>query len=710
MSQAMPSWPALVRFGRSLAKAYAAVFFCSSARVGVWFAAATLATPGAALGGLGGLLATALWARVFQLPGRGRLHLVNGLLSGLVVGGLHAIDAGFFLWVALASLLSTLLSHWLAGLLWKTARLPMLSLPFVLACWPVFLAWQVHAPAALPLSALAIASSWSAWPWLDQFWISLGWLLMVPYPLSGAMVFVGILAASRYLALLAVAGYVCGTFVTQLLGGGSDTPFAFNYSLAAMALGGFFAVPGRASFLVAMAGSALAAWLAMALSVLLHPLHLPLLTAPFLAVAYFVLGSLGARINASRPQLTLEQPAMPELNYERAQLAEARGGAADSLALRTPFHGEWRVTQAFNGPHTHKQPWQHALDFDIAENAQGHGGSGALREDYYCFGAPILAPIAGQVVRLRDDLPDVQPGQPDTTHSWGNFILLRKDGQHVLLAHLKRGSAKVRIGEWVLAGQPIAACGSSGRSPTPHLHLQAQGDGELGSPTRPFHLTQVLVRRAQMREFRLFHLPEPGEALSSALSDERLAEAMRLPRDRALVYLFRGTEGHAQQFSLHAKLTLLGQSRLESATGASAAYEETAAVVGYYDRNQQTDRMLDLWLLAVGVTPFSAVADRWHDRPPARLLPLSLGQRLLCALLHPLGLSCESTYQRRWDEANGAWLQEGRHLLTPAPGLRWRCESQAWIVPGIGVQRLRLELPGGTWQADLDVAIPALAP
>jgi len=218
------------------------------------------------------------------------------------------------------------------------------------------------------------------------------------------------------------------------------------------------------------------------------------------------------------------------------------------------------------------------------------------------------------------------------------------------------------------------------------------------------------VRRAQMREFRLFHLPEPGEALSSALSDERLAEAMRLPRDRALVYLFRGTEGHAQQFSLHAKLTLLGQSRLESTTGASAAYEETAAVVGYYDRNQQTDRMLDLWLLAVGLTPFSAVADRWHDRPPARLLPLSLGQRLLCALLHPLGLSCESTYQRRWDEANGAWLQEGRHLLTPAPGLRWRCESQAWIVPGIGVQRLRLELPGGTWQADLDVAIPALAP
>lgn len=710
MSKALPSWPVLVRFGRSIAKTYAAVFFCNSSRIGVWFAAATLATPGAALGGLGGLLAAALWARVFQLPGRGRLHLVNGLLSGLVVGGLHAIDASFFLWVVLASLLATLLTHWLAGLLWKTARLPTLSLPFVLACWLVFLTWQVHAPAALPLNALASAPFWSAWPWLDQFCISLGWLLMVPYPLSGAMIFIGILAASRYLALLAVAGYICGTLVTRLLGGGDDAMFAFNYSLAAMALGGFFAVPGRASFLVAMAGSALAAWLAMALSVLLHPLHLPLLTAPFLAVAYLVLGSLGARLNASRPLLTLEHPAMPELNYERAQLAEARGGAPGSLPLQPPFHGEWRVTQAFHGPHTHKPPWQHALDFDIAENEQSHGGSGALREDYYCFGAPILAPIAGQVVRLRDDLPDVPPGEPDTTHSWGNFILLRKDGLHVLLAHLKRGSAKVRIGEWVLAGQPVAACGSSGRSPIPHLHLQAQSDDELGSPTRPFHLTQVLVRRAQLREFRLFHLPLSGEAVSSALSDERLAGAMRLPRDRTLVYRLQGPDGLTQQFSLRAKLTLLGQSRLESATGASAAYEETAAVVGFYDRNQQPDRMLDLWLLAVGLTPFSAIADRWHDRPPARLLPLSPWQRLLCVLLHPLGLSCDSEYQRRWDEASGAWLQEGRHLLRPAPGLRWRCESQAWIVPGVGVQRLRLELPGSCWQAELEVAIPAHTP
>jgi hypothetical protein len=82
-------------------------------------------------------------------------------------------------------------------------------------------------------------------------------------------------------------------------------------------------------------------------------------------------------------------------------------------------------------------------------------------------------------------------------------------------------------------------------------------------------------------------------------------------------------------------------------------------------------------------------------------LPLSIGHRLLCALLHPLGASCDSEYRRRWDETSGAWLQEGRHTLRLAPGLVWRCETVAWIAPGIGVRRLRLDAPGAHWEAEL---------
>lgn len=705
MNAAPKAQSPLVRFGRSLAKTYAAVFFCHSPWIGAWFAALTWWTPRAALGGLTGLLAAIMWARLFQLPGRGRLHLVNGLLCGLVLGAFHSIDGAYFLWIVLAVLFSTLLTHWLAGLFWKTTRLPLLSLPFVLACWAVFLAWQVNAPSALPPGALAVGDPLLPWPWLDTFFVSLGWLLLIPYPAAGALVFAGILAASRYLALLAAAGYATGTLIVHLLSGGVASPIAFNFSLAAMALGGFFTVPGRVGFLVALAGSALAGWLAIALEVLLHPLHLPLLTMPFLATAYLLLGSLGARLATRQPVLALDNPFSPEVNLERARLAEARGGHPDSLPLQPPFHGEWRVTQGFDGPHTHRPPWQHALDFDIADSGRNHGGSGALREDYFCFGAPVLAPAAGQVVRLRDDLPDSLPGEADVANNWGNFILLRAGSLHVLLAHLKRGSIRVRSGEWLAAGQLVAACGSSGRSPVPHLHLQVQRDDELGSPTRPFHLTNVLVRHEGLaREFRLFHLPAPGEEVCAALSDERLAAAMRLSRDRAIVYTLRKSGGAGERATLRAKLTLLGQSRLETGKGASAAYEETAAVLGFYDRNARRDPMLDLWLLAVGLTPFSAIADQWSDRPPARLLPLSAGQRLLCDLLHPLGASCSSRYRRRWDEAGCAWLQEGGHVLQLAPGVAWRCETRAWISPGLGVRRLLLEAPGVSWEAELQIS------
>jgi hypothetical protein len=241
----------------------------------------------------------------------------------------------------------------------------------------------------------------------------------------------------------------------------------------------------------------------------------------------------------------------------------------------------------------------------------------------------------------------------------------------------------------------------------PHLHLQVQRDDELGSRTHPFHLTNVLVRNAQnAREFHLFHLPALGDEISVALSDERLAAAMRLSRDGHLVYRLRQPTGGITPSSLRAKLTLLGQSRLETDCRASAAYVETAAVLGFYDRNARRDPMLDLWLLAVGLTPLSAVADRWRDRPPARLLPLTFTQRLLFALLRPLGASCESEYQRRWQEESGAWLQEGRHVLRVAPGLDWVCETRAWIVPNAGVLRLRLEMGAAVWEAELENKAP----
>ena len=47
-------------------------------------------------------------------------------------------------------------------------------------------------------------------------------------------------------------------------------------------------------------------------------------------------------------------------------------------------------------------------------------------------------------------------------------------GRYVLYAHLKQGSARVRVGDRVVSGQDIGLVGDSGNSDEPHLHIQVQ--------------------------------------------------------------------------------------------------------------------------------------------------------------------------------------------------------------------------------------------
>ncbi len=46
------------------------------------------------------------------------------------------------------------------------------------------------------------------------------------------------------------------------------------------------------------------------------------------------------------------------------------------------------------------------------------------------------------------------------------------DGTAAVYAHLKKGSARVRKGEQVAAGDLLAAVGNTGNSSEPHLHVQ----------------------------------------------------------------------------------------------------------------------------------------------------------------------------------------------------------------------------------------------
>jgi len=400
--------------------------------------------------------------------------------------------------------------------------------------------------------------------------------------------------------------------------------------------------------------------------------------------------------------------------WKRLRLAIVRHGEYNSLPVLAPFYGRWDIYQGFNGPHTHQPPWQHALDFYITEQGRSYRADGAALADYYCFGLPVLSPVAGYVVKTLDSLPDNPPGQVDIDNNWGNHVLIRMhNGLYALLAHLKQGSVCVAAGDYVQPSRQLAECGNSGRSPQPHLHLHIQSGEMLGSPTYAFHLTAVLLQNGgdAPSRFRLFARPDEGESVMMPKTDTGLADSLNLNVGRRFRYRVRDGAGERVR-QLSVALNLAGELRLVSDSGASAAFSCQEHLLACYDRTGPADAFLDAWLLALGLTPFSEGSCAWRDEPSMWLLPMRTGQQLLSRLLRPLGGGLESAYQRQWD--GGVWRQYGRHRLTLPGGSCMHATTAATITPRQFCTAIELRSDAGGLQATLleigqkaDAGIPA---
>jgi len=396
----------------------------------------------------------------------------------------------------------------------------------------------------------------------------------------------------------------------------------------------------------------------------------------------------------------------------------ARHGEFGSLPVLAPFYGRWEVYQGFNGPHTHQPPWQHALDFYIVEEGKSYRTDGVALNDYYCFGLPLLSPVAGFVVRTLDSLPDNPPGQVDMENNWGNHLLIRMDnGLYALLAHLKQGSIGVKVGAYLQAGQQVAECGSSGRSPQPHLHLHIQWGETLGSATHPFHLTTVLHQSeaGSQAHFKLYARPAEGERIMVPKTDSVLNESLQLGVGREFCYQVRfnhdGNE-KTEKRKLHVALNLTGELRLVSDSGASAAFTSQDNLLAFYDRMGPADLFLDAWVLALGLTPLSEGELAWRDHPSMHLLPLSWQQFLLSRMFLPMGGGIDSHYLRQWDGKN--WQQTGRHSLKLPFSQAIEATTAVSIEPHLGCRIITVESDSGMLEARLlevgqkaDAGIPA---
>lgn len=106
-------------------------------------------------------------------------------------------------------------------------------------------------------------------------------------------------------------------------------------------------------------------------------------------------------------------------------------------------------------------------------------------EDYGCYGVPVLAPIQGKVWSVENDMKDHTPGRLSNEREkpFGNHVVLKlSGGTYLVIAHLKKGSVVVSEGDVVNEGQQLAACGNSGNTSEPHIHIHHQRQDPKTNP------------------------------------------------------------------------------------------------------------------------------------------------------------------------------------------------------------------------------------
>jgi len=175
---------------------------------------------------------------------------------------------------------------------------------------------------------------------------------------------------------------------------------------------------------------------------------------------------------------------------------EARGHLCRDLpqtSLTLPVKGRWWIA----GGHTNFEPHRrgrlpstvYAYDFiQLGIDCRSFRNSGTRNEDYYAFGAPVLAAADGIVEKVaegyEENAPSCTPSRNIDKYlrsdipMVGNHVVIKHcQGEYTLYAHLQP-RLLVRAGDYVVRGQELGLLGNSGESTEPHLHFHlADGPG-----------------------------------------------------------------------------------------------------------------------------------------------------------------------------------------------------------------------------------------
>lgn len=190
--------------------------------------------------------------------------------------------------------------------------------------------------------------------------------------------------------------------------------------------------------------------------------------------------------------------------------------------LSLPFKGRWLVvwggdTKELN--QHHDVPNQRFAFDLLGVNKEGETrkGEAQVNEDYFAFGREILAPADGTVTDVITGVRDNVPGSMNPYSALGNAIFIQhREHEISVLAHLKLGSTRVKVGDKVKRGQLIGLCGNSGNSSEPHLHYHLQNTPIIQDGTGiKCYFQKVTVMEGARKEPKLNYSPVKGEIITS---------------------------------------------------------------------------------------------------------------------------------------------------------------------------------------------------
>ncbi|MFO7669194.1 MAG: urea transporter [Bacteroidales bacterium] len=484
----------------------------------------------------------------------------NSLLVGLGLGIYFEPGYHLLLIIIMGAILTLLISVTLQGVIGKYA-LPYLSIPFLISIWIMTLATREFESLGISERGIytfndlytiggdPLVRIYEWWNRLHLprslrvYFISLGAILFQFNLLSGILLSIGLLLFSRISFTLSLIGFYTAFLFYDLIGANiselSYSYIGFNYILTSIAVGGFFIIPSKRSYLWVVILIPIVAMITISLSKVFAIFSLPIYSLPFNMVVLLFLYALKFRM---KPSISLSEVLIqhnsPEKNLYAFHNDVVRFRQHGKVHIRLPFLGSWSVSQAHEGEHTHRDEFRHAWDFVITdtENKQ-YTGSGDLLTDYYCYDKPILAPAGGTVEFIMDRIADNVVGEVNLKENWGNTVIIKHDDHlYSSLSHLKEGSVKVKEGDPIKEGDVIGRCGNSGRSPYPHLHFQVQETPYIGSVTMEYPISYYIRHSKAGFSLKSFEYPGLNDLVSNIETTELLYNAFHfIPGKR---YLF----------------------------------------------------------------------------------------------------------------------------------------------------------------------------